>query len=83
MVMGDGAALTASGRVGWQHAFGDPTPNTTLAFTGTTAPFSVSSVPINRNAALLLWRSRRKFWTSSWLQLKARTYLARTVYSTT
>jgi uncharacterized protein with beta-barrel porin domain len=39
--------------VGWQHAFGDTTPNTTIAFTGTTAPFSVSGVPINENAALV------------------------------
>jgi outer membrane autotransporter protein len=51
--LGDGAALTATGRVGWQHAFGDTTPNTTLAFTGTTAPFSVSGVPISQNAALV------------------------------
>src|SRR5271154_6886921 len=27
----------------------------------------------------LLWRSRRKFWTSCWLERRARTYLARTV----
>jgi outer membrane autotransporter protein len=51
--LGDGAALTTSGRVGWQHAFSDITPNTTLAFTGTSAPFSVSGVPINQNAALV------------------------------
>jgi len=51
--LGNGTALTASGRVGWQHAFGDTTPNTTLAFTGTTAPFSVSGVPISQNAALV------------------------------
>jgi len=51
--LGDGAALTATGRVGWQHAFGDTTPATTLAFTGTATPFSVSGVPISQNAAIV------------------------------
>ncbi|HEX4570531.1 MAG TPA: autotransporter domain-containing protein, partial [Dongiaceae bacterium] len=49
--LGDGAALTASARLGWQHAFGDTSPATTLAFIGTAAPFSVSGVPISQNAA--------------------------------
>ncbi|HEX7198760.1 MAG TPA: autotransporter outer membrane beta-barrel domain-containing protein, partial [Dongiaceae bacterium] len=51
--LGDGAALTASARLGWQHAFGDTSPATTLAFIGTAAPFSVSGVPISQNAAIL------------------------------
>jgi outer membrane autotransporter protein len=51
--LGDGSALTASARLGWQHAFGDTTPSTTLAFIGTATPFSVSGVPINENAAIV------------------------------
>ena len=51
--LGDGAVLTASGRLGWQHAFGDVTPATSLSFTGTFTPFSVAGVPINQNAALV------------------------------
>jgi len=51
--LGDGAALTASARIGWQHAFGDVTPATSLAFAGTATPFSVSGVPINQDAAIL------------------------------
>ncbi len=51
--LGDSAALTAMGRVGWQHAFGDTTPATTMAFTGTATPFSVSGVPISQNAAIV------------------------------
>ena len=51
--LGDGGALTASGRLGWQHAFGDVTPATSLSFTGTTTPFSVAGVPINQNAAIV------------------------------
>ena len=31
--LGDGSSLTLSGRIGWQHAYGDTTPSTTLAFT--------------------------------------------------
>jgi outer membrane autotransporter protein len=50
--IGDGAALTASARLGWQHAFGDTKPSTTFAFTGTATPFSVSGVPINADAAI-------------------------------
>ena len=45
--LGDSAALTAMRRVGWQHAFGDTTPATTMAFTGTATPSSVSGMPIS------------------------------------
>ncbi|KRE16692.1 hypothetical protein ASE66_08685 [Bosea sp. Root483D1] len=47
-----GADLTLRGGLGWRHAFGDVDPKTTLAFTGSN-PFSISGLPIARNAALL------------------------------
>lgn len=41
--------LTARGMVGWNHAFGDVTPERELAFAGG-APFSIEGLPIAKNA---------------------------------
>lgn len=41
--------LTARGMVGWNHAFGDVTPERNLAFAGG-APFSIEGLPIAKNA---------------------------------
>lgn len=50
---GRGTALEVSSRLGWQHAFGDITPTSSFALSGSTAPFTVSGVPLSRNAAIL------------------------------
>jgi outer membrane autotransporter protein len=42
----------ARGMLGWRHAFGDTTPLSTLAFTGSDA-FTVAGVPIARDSALI------------------------------
>ncbi|WP_219274103.1 autotransporter domain-containing protein, partial [Pseudomonas sp. Xaverov 83] len=39
------------GTVGWRHAFGDVTPETTMAFEGS-QPFTVAGAPVARNAAV-------------------------------
>ncbi|RZT42274.1 autotransporter domain-containing protein [Cupriavidus agavae] len=43
---------TVRGTLGWQHAFGDVVPTSTLAFRGGT-PFVIAAVPVARNAALI------------------------------
>ncbi|HEY1212046.1 MAG TPA: autotransporter domain-containing protein [Bryobacteraceae bacterium] len=43
---------TLRGMVGWRHTFGDVTPTSLVSFTGGNA-FSVSGVPIARDAAAL------------------------------
>ncbi|WP_281405325.1 autotransporter domain-containing protein [Mesorhizobium sp. B3-1-9] len=43
---------TARATLGWRHAFGDTTPSLAMAFEGG-APFTVSGVPIARDAAVL------------------------------
>ncbi|OYW22074.1 MAG: hypothetical protein B7Z52_00010 [Burkholderiales bacterium 12-64-5] len=48
-----GATLTPRATIGWQHAFGDTTPASTMQFQGGTTPFSVSGVPIAEDALLL------------------------------
>ncbi|MFG1472810.1 autotransporter domain-containing protein, partial [Xanthobacter agilis] len=45
-----GHALTPSVSLGWQHAFGDTTPNATMRFNAGTLPFQVSGVPIAEDA---------------------------------
>ncbi|WP_170149703.1 autotransporter domain-containing protein [Rhodoplanes roseus] len=44
--------VTASGTLGWRHAFGDVTPTATMSFAGS-APFGVAGLPIARDAALV------------------------------
>lgn len=41
------------GSLGWQHAFGDTTPQATMAFGAGTPAFTVSGVPIATDAALV------------------------------
>jgi outer membrane autotransporter protein len=48
-----GTALIPRGSIQWQHAFGDVVPTAGLAFAGTGAAFTVSGVPIARDAALV------------------------------
>jgi outer membrane autotransporter protein len=50
---GRGTMLDLTGRLGWQHGFGDITPVSQFAFSGGTAPFAISGVPLSRNAAIL------------------------------
>ena len=45
--------LMPRGMLQWQHAFGDVTPATALAFQGTGAAFSVAGIPIARDTALV------------------------------
>ena len=45
--------LIPRGMLQWQHAFGDVTPATALAFQGTGAAFSVAGIPIARDTALV------------------------------
>ena len=45
--------LTPRISAAWQHAFGPATPTEALAFASTGAPFTVASLPIARDAALL------------------------------
>lgn len=47
-----GLSVTASGTLGWRHAFGALTPLATLAFAGGT-PFTIAGVPIARDAAVV------------------------------
>jgi fibronectin-binding autotransporter adhesin len=42
--------LTARALIGWRHAYGDVVPAALLAFQGSTQPFSVAGVPIDRDA---------------------------------
>ncbi|MDW6022033.1 autotransporter domain-containing protein [Mesorhizobium sp. BAC0120] len=43
---------TARGMLGWRHAFGDVTPEASLAFSGS-APFTIAGTPIAEDAAIL------------------------------
>ncbi|MFG1463120.1 autotransporter domain-containing protein [Xanthobacter sp. DSM 24535] len=46
-------ALTLSGTLGWQHAFGDLTPTTTLAFAGSPVAFTVAGAPLSEDALVV------------------------------
>ncbi|MEP7453673.1 autotransporter domain-containing protein [Phyllobacterium sp. SB3] len=48
-VLSETTTLTARGMLGWNHAFGDVTPERELAFAGG-APFSIEGLPIAKNA---------------------------------
>jgi outer membrane autotransporter protein len=67
--LANGTVLIPRGMLQWQHAFGDVTPATALAFQSTGAAFSIAGVPIARDAALveagLDWRF------SAWAKLGA------------
>ena len=48
------APLTMNGMIGWQHVFGDVTPNSVMAFASEPyVPFSIAGAPIARNALAL------------------------------
>ncbi len=51
--LSNGTALVPRGSVQWQHAFGDVTPTTALAFQSTGTAFTVAGLPIARNSALV------------------------------
>ena len=53
MPLANGTVLIPRGMLQWQHAFGDVTPVTALAFQGTGAGFSVAGIPIARDTALV------------------------------
>ena len=53
MPLANGTVLVPRGMLQWQHAFGDVTPATALAFQGTGAAFSVAGIPIARDTALV------------------------------
>ncbi|MCG8909304.1 autotransporter domain-containing protein [Pseudomonas sp. DP-17] len=42
-----------SGSLGWRHAFGDVTPDSTFAYDSGSTPFHIAGVPIARNAAVV------------------------------
>jgi outer membrane autotransporter protein len=52
-LMANGMALMPRASLAWQHAFGTLTPTAALSFQSTGAPFSISGVPIARDAALV------------------------------
>ncbi|MCW3709620.1 autotransporter domain-containing protein, partial [Burkholderia cenocepacia] len=45
--------VTAVGTVGWRHAFGNTQPASRLSFASGGSPFSVTGVPVARDAAVL------------------------------
>ena len=49
----NGTTVTANGMLGWRHAYGNVTPNTTMRFAGGGDAFSIGGVPIARNAAVV------------------------------
>ncbi|MGO4447437.1 autotransporter domain-containing protein [Phyllobacterium sp. TAF24] len=51
-IMSDTTVLTARGMAGWRHAFGDTTPEASLAFSGGNA-FSVDGLPVAEDTALV------------------------------
>ncbi len=54
LVLAGGKRLTADGTLGWRHASGDVTPDTTFTLNGGAGlPFSIGGVPIAQNAALV------------------------------
>jgi outer membrane autotransporter protein len=50
--LGQAGAATLNGMLGWRHAFGDVTPDTTASFAGSSA-FTVAGTPIDRNALVV------------------------------
>jgi outer membrane autotransporter protein len=51
--LGNGTVLVPRASAQWQHAFGDVTPVTALAFQSTGTGFTVAGIPIARNSALV------------------------------
>jgi outer membrane autotransporter protein len=55
--------LVVRGMVGWRHAYGDVNPSALLAFAGGVSAFSVSGVPVDRDALVaeagLDWQATR------------------------
>ena len=51
--LANGTVLVPRGTLQWQHAFGDVTPVTGLAFQGTGTAFTTAGIPIARDAALV------------------------------
>jgi outer membrane autotransporter protein len=51
--LANGTVLVPRATLQWQHAFGDVTPSTALAFQGTGTAFTIAGVPIARDAALV------------------------------
>ncbi|TCT03884.1 autotransporter outer membrane beta-barrel domain-containing protein [Aquabacter spiritensis] len=49
----NGGTVTASASLGWQYAFGDTTPISTLSFKAGGSAFQETGTPIARNAALV------------------------------
>ncbi|MFH0295770.1 autotransporter domain-containing protein [Bradyrhizobium sp. 31Argb] len=49
----NGMMLTPRAALAWQHAFGDVTPGAALAFQSLGSAFSISGVPLARDAALV------------------------------
>lgn len=48
------APMTLSGMIGWQHVYGGPTPNATMAYASAPlTPFSIAGAPIARDALAL------------------------------
>ena len=45
------APMTLNGMIGWQHVYGGPTPNATMAFASAPlTPLSIAGAPIARDA---------------------------------
>lgn len=51
--LGTKVQLTLRGSAGWQHALGDGKPVGTLSFVAGSSPFSVSGVPVAKDAAVV------------------------------
>ncbi|MFG1422914.1 autotransporter family protein [Roseixanthobacter liquoris] len=51
--LGAAPALTLTGTLGWQHAFDDLAPTTTMTFTGSSVPFTVAGAPLAEDALVV------------------------------
>jgi outer membrane autotransporter protein len=49
----DSVQMTLRGTLGWRHAFGDVTPEATVAFVAGGAPFTIAGVSIAKDALLI------------------------------
>jgi fibronectin-binding autotransporter adhesin len=52
LAFGSDVPVNARGTLGWRHAFGDTTPESTMAFPGSSS-FGIGGVPIARDAAMV------------------------------
>lgn len=62
-------AVIARGSLGWQHAFGDTTPQSLMSFAAAPSPFTIAGVPIGRDMALVEAGLDAKAWQNTLVSL--------------